>query len=146
MPLDFTKCDQCGMIFPSQDSSQRLCPKCRHEESSELSTRELLRTLKNALRDAQSSGVFFTVPELSRRTGILEDKIWHYIHTGEIDTASFNDPQVRDFLVKRHKERMKASLPKPPESAKPGEAPRTDDKSKAKISGFHLKVQDDKPK
>ena len=31
-------------------------------------------------------------------TGIAEERIWNFITSGEIDTASFDDPQVRDFV------------------------------------------------
>jgi hypothetical protein len=138
--MEFIKCEQCSIIFPSQDSSQTLCPKCRKEESKVVSDRDMLRALKNTLRDAQTAGMYLTVAELSRKTDITEERIWRFIHAGEIDTASFNDPGVRDFVVKRQKERLKTSVQKPEQQSKP------DDKPKPKVSGFHLKIQDDKPK
>lgn len=143
MALDFTKCEQCGIIFANPDSQQQLCPKCRHEAPQTISTREQLRLVKNELRDQQAQGCFLTVEELSEHTGVEQSTIWHFIHSGEIDTASFNDPGVRDFIVKRRKERMKAALGTAQEH---DEKPAVDQAARVKSSGFHIKVDNDREK
>jgi len=144
MPVEFKKCKFCGMIFPDAGGQQDTCPRCRHEATTgELSQRDILRTLKNALRDAQSQGIFLTVPELAGRTGVEETMIWHFIQTDEIETASFNDPEVRSFIARRQMERLKTSLGRAQHEgkpARPGDAPRE------RKSGFHLKIDDDREK
>jgi hypothetical protein len=143
MPAEFKKCKDCGMIFPDAGGQQELCPKCRHEDNAgEKSTRDLLRTLKNLLRDAQSQGQFLTVPELAKRSGIEEGVIWHFIQTDEIETAAFNDPEVRGFVARRQMDKLKATQQRALQEHKPAkpEAPREHK------SGFHLKVDDDRDK
>lgn len=136
MPIEFTRCEGCGIIFPNQDGKDSQCPKCRHEQAQHVSGRDLLRVLKNALRDAQSRGVFLNIRELSQLTEVDESCIWGFIHSGDIDTASLNDPEVRSFLARRKKELMKAS-------AKPAEAePKLEEGTKRR-SGFHLHADDD---
>ena len=140
MAIEFTRCETCGIIFPNEDGKYAQCPKCRKEESSSASIHDLLRLLKNSIRDTQSRGVFLTVTELSKLTNIEEDTIWHFIHTGEIDTASFSDPEVRSFIARKKKELMKSTLKAPADSeAKPEEPSRP-------RSGFHLKSKDDPDK
>lgn len=140
MAIEFTRCESCGIIFPNQDGKYTQCSKCRNDVAQGASIHDLLRVLKNTIRDTQSRGAFLTVTELSKLTGIEEDKIWHFIHTGEIDTASFNDPDVRSFIVRRKKELMKSTLKAPAEAEpKPEEAHRP-------RSGFHLKSKDDPDK
>jgi hypothetical protein len=140
MAIEFTRCESCGIIFPNQDGKYSQCPKCRNEVGQSASIHDLLRLLKNAIRDTQSRGAFLTVTELSAVTGIEEEKIWHFIHSGEIDTASFNDPEVRNFVVRRKKELMKSTIKAPSDTeAKPEEPARPK-------SGFHLKSKDDPDK
>jgi hypothetical protein len=132
------------MIFPDASGQHDTCPKCRNEEStSEQSPHEILRTLKNALRDAQSEGSFLTVPDLSRRTGIEEAQIWHFIQSDEIETASFSDPEVRSFVVRRQKERMKASQKRAQLDTKPA---KPENVAHERKSGFHLRIDDDREK
>lgn len=140
---EFVRCDNCGIIF-QQLEAETTCPKCREltgaqAEDAEPSTVETLRKLKNAIRDAEASGTFFTVDELSEQTGIAVPTIWEFIHNGEINTAPFNDPQVRDYIVRKRREQMKAlrgdkgPAPAPPASERP-----------SKIRGFHSRLEDDK--
>ena len=138
MPLEFTKCESCGIIFPNQDGKETLCPKCRHTGSSGVSSRDLLRIVKNVIRDAQGRGVFLTVAEISKQTDVEEETIWGFIHRGEIDTASFNDPEVRTFIARKKMEKMQSVMkkkdePADNESTKPNK-PR---------SGLHFRREDD---
>jgi hypothetical protein len=140
MAIEFTRCETCGIIFPNEDGKYTQCPKCRKEETQGTSIHDLLRLLKNAIRDTQSRGVFLTVAELSKLTNIEEDTIWHFIHSGEIDTASFSDPEVRSFIARRKKELMKSTLKTPSDvETKPDEPSRPK-------SGFHLRTKDDPDK
>ena len=141
MPTEFTKCEGCGIIFANSDSAQTLCPKCRHEESTAVTPRDILRQLRNVLRDAQISGAFLTVPELAEKANTTEEQIWRFIHDGEIDIASFNDPAVRDYLVRKQRERLKAMHPKASEPVKPA-AGEKGGASGAKRGGFHLRGDD----
>jgi len=144
MAVEFKKCKYCGMIFPDASGQQDTCPKCRHEAAaSELSQRDILRTLKNALRDAQSQGLFLTVPELAGRTGVEETQIWHFIQTEEIETANFSDPEVRSFVIRQRKERYKATHPQTPPESK---SAKPDSAVQEHKSGFHLKIDDDRDK
>lgn len=140
MPIEFTKCAQCGIIFANPNGTQTLCAKCRDEAPAFDSPRELLRFLKNTLRDAQAHGEFLTIPELAAKAEVTEDRIWTFIHAGEIDTAGFNDPQVREYIARRRKELMKNRQAGSEQSPEPKEGGR------AKPSGFHLKVEDDRHK
>jgi hypothetical protein len=140
MATEFTKCEQCGLIFANPNGEQSLCPKCRQAEPGEISGKDLLRKLRNLLRDAQCQGAFMTIHELAANAQVNEDRVWHFIHTGELDTASFNDPEVRDFVVKKRKEMLKSRVGQPESPAnQPGTA-------RPKTSGFHLRVEDDKDK
>ena len=140
MSPTFIRCEVCGIIFPDEGEGHTRCPKCLAPEEPEEAVedpgtkREILRTLKNALRDAQSSGQFLTVPELAKQTEIEETKIWDYIQSGEIDTASFDDPKVRDFLVKKRREQLQGLV---------GDKPQKKSAPK-KPSGFHTRSRDDK--
>jgi hypothetical protein len=140
MAIEFTRCETCSIIFPNQDGQYSQCPKCRNEVSQGASIHDLLRLLKNAIRDTQSRGAFLTVDELSNATGIDVDKIWHFIHNGEIDTATFSDPEVRSFIARRKKELMKSTLKAPSDAE-----PKPEEPSRPK-SGFHLKAKDDPDK
>ena len=140
MPIEFTKREQCGIIFANSNGTQTLCTKCRGEEPAFESPRELLRYLKNMLRDAQAHGEFLTIPELASKADVTEVRIWAYIRTGDLDTAGFNDPQVREYIVKRRKELTKNR------QAEPDQAPANKGPERSKHAGFHLRVEDDKNK
>lgn len=139
MTPEFTKCKGCGIIFQSSEG-ETLCPKCRASEDTNqaiLDKKEMLRFLKNLLRDSQATGEFLTVADLSVRTKIAESQIWEFIHSGEIDTASFDDPHVRDFLVRKRRELAQA---------KKSESSDSDSGSGRgkKRSGFHSKLDDER--
>jgi hypothetical protein len=138
MALEFTKCESCGIIFPNQDGTEKMCPKCRNEDASGMTVRDLLRILKNALRDAQGRGQFLTIHDLSTQTKIEEDKIWGFIHRGEIDTASFNDPEVRTFVARKKMEQLQSSVRKHDSPAEPGTG-----KAQKPHSGLHFRREDD---
>ncbi len=139
MPIEFTRCESCGIIFPNEDGKHARCSKCRNEEAQSVSSRDLLRILKNAMRDSQSRGTFLTIHDLAQQTEIEEDRIWGFIHSGEIDTASFSDPEVRSFIARKKKELMKSSS-KPVE-----QEPKPEEGSKRR-SGFHLRTDNDPDK
>jgi len=141
MSTDFTRCEGCGIFFANPGEVHTHCPKCRHEEPPPTSPREILRLLKNTLRDSQSRGEFLTVDELSQRTNVPGNKIWEYIHTGQIDTASFDDPAVRAFVARRQLERMRTTHPLDPHAETPG---KPDERPARREGGFHLKKDDDR--
>jgi hypothetical protein len=118
---EFATCAQCGRIFANPGGQHNMCTRCRGDETHELSTRDALRLLKGTLRDAQARSELMTIPELSKATGVDEQRIWGFISDGEIDTASFNDPQVRDFVFKRRRELLKQSQAPAEEKAQPQE-------------------------
>jgi hypothetical protein len=148
MPAEFTKCAQCGIIFPNPDGQRELCPRCANEPlEHEESLREVLRRLKNLLRDAQANGTFLTMEQLAQQANTDESRIWHFIQSGEIDTATLSDPEVKTFLARRHKERLKASVTQPKQPAPGSGRPAAEDKGKPgtsnKASGFHIRREDD---
>jgi len=138
---EFTRCERCGIIFPRLEN-ESICPKCqeRGEEEPAVETRgkpEILRDLKNFIRDAEAHGMFLTVAELCQRTGVEEAIIWEYIQSGEIDTAPFDDPQVREFIVRKRREQMKSL--RGGRTADPAPSSPT-----PKIRGFHSRADDEK--
>jgi hypothetical protein len=139
MVPDFSKCNTCGIIFNNPDGAHQQCPKCRSGHSELDSPRDELRLLRNTIRDNQAIGEYMTVPQLSEKTGVDSEQIWHYIRSGEIDTAGFDDPSVRDFLVRKKREQEKLARQMQDHSAgKPLAS------TKKKRSGFHLRSDDDK--
>lgn len=138
MPLDFTKCEECGKIFLQSAIGQTLCPACQGI-SAELSDKDLLRQLKNTLRDVQARGEFLNIAQLTEESQVAEDKIWHFINTGELSTASLDDPAVRDYLVRKKRELAKqAKQPK----EKKDEGDKRKFYSKKQDTGFHLSTKD----
>jgi hypothetical protein len=135
---DFSKCESCGIIFHNPDGQHTTCSRCRESSDSPASEQDELRQLKNLLRDMRARGEYPTVVELSKQTGVSEDRIWGYIRSGEIDTASLDDPKVRDYLLRKRVEQAKAAQRQRGESAQPAEAPAE------RPSGFHHKKNDDK--
>lgn len=113
MAQEFTKCKTCGIIFLNADEAQALCPKCIEQIDAEpgidedADDKDSLRILKNVLRDAQAKGEMLNTDALAELTGIPEPKIWHFIKTGEVDTAAFSDPKVREFLKRKRIERAR---------------------------------------
>jgi predicted DNA-binding transcriptional regulator AlpA len=105
-----------------------------------MSSADTLRMLKNAIRDVMASGEMITVTQLSEKTGIDESRIWHHIHSGEISTASFSDPQVKDYMHKKKVERiqMKRKM-----SGKHEEPAKEAPKEKKPKSGFHISSDDE---
>jgi hypothetical protein len=141
MTQQFSKCETCGIIFLNPNEEHRQCPRCREETALPESDRDVLRLLKNMLRDAQSHGEFLTLHELSEQTGVPEEKIWHFIHNGEIDTASFNDPEVREYLVRKRREIAKMARGRPGEPERADSQPPADAQKPG--AGFHSKANDE---
>lgn len=142
MPLEFTKCEKCGKIFPAREVGATQCPACRGV-SAELSDKDLLRQLKNTLRDVQSKGEFLDIPQLSAASKVEEDKIWHFINSGDISTASVDDPAVRDFLIRKKREQAKLSKKIQGDESKQTSQQKFYSK---KSSGFHHSGNDAKKK
>jgi len=135
---DFSKCESCGIIFHNPDGKHTKCSKCRETGESPVSEQDELRQLKNLLRDMRTRGEYPTVSELSKQTGVAEERIWRYIRNGEIDTASLDDPKVRDYLLRKRVQQAKAAQRHKGEPAQPAEEPAE------RPSGFHHKINDDK--
>jgi len=145
MAPDFSKCEQCGIIFLDPGNQNQLCPKCRDEEEvPEQSKRDVLRLLKNTIRDAQSRNVMLTVDDLSERTQIPAHIIWSFIQAGDIDTASFDDPQVKQFLARQRLERDHDLKQQVQKTFSKDPADKSDDKAGKERRGYHLKKTDDK--
>ena len=139
MTPEFIRCKGCGIIFQSSEGAE-LCPKCvKSAESGHAfqDKKEMLRFLKNLLRDAQAAGEYLTVTELSTRTNIAESQIWTFIHSGEIDTASFDDPHVRDFLVRKRRELSQVKWKASSEAELKGGREK-------KPRGFHSRLDDER--
>jgi hypothetical protein len=131
---DFTSCGRCGKIFLNPGKVHDNCPHCRGDESLELSARDALRLVKNTIRDAQAKGDLLTMPQVSELTGVSEERIWNFITSGEIDTASFEDPAVRDFVHKRRRELLRQGGQ--PHAGEPLETKQR--------SGFHMREDDER--
>lgn len=131
---EFANCTECGRIFANPGGEHTLCTRCRGTAGGPLSARDALRLLKSTLRDAQAKSDLMTIEDLSKVTGIDPQRIWGFISDGEIDTASFNDPQVRDFVIKRRRELLK-------QSAHQDEKPAAPDHHHH--SGFHNRADED---
>ena len=147
MSQQFTRCKTCGKIFPAAEPDDEICPKCLEEQASdeigddndEQANRDRLRLLKNALRDAQAKGVMLNTHELSEQTGVREPTIWHFINNGELDTAGFDDPKVRDFMKRKRIERAREAA-----KAMRGDSKPAAGEAKAKPSGFHTRNDEKK--
>lgn len=144
MAQEFTRCKACSIIFLNTDGTQTLCPKCldkvdvEPEIDESVENKDFLRCLKNAVRDAQAKGEMFNTGNLAEQTGVPESKIWFFIKSGELDTASFNDPRVHEYLKRKRIERARELA----KSARGTQEPEPEEK---KISrGFHLRSPDDK--
>lgn len=139
MVPDFSKCSTCGIIFNNPGGIHQQCSKCRSEPAELELPRDELRLLKNTIKDALAAGEFMTVPQLTEKTSVDAEQIWHYIRSGEIDTASFDDPNVRNFLVRKRREQDKLTRQL---------QEQTIDKEKPanvkKRSGYYLRADDDK--
>ena len=138
MTADFSRCKKCNKIFAKTEASQVLCPACGGATKASGSKREQLYAVREVLKDAMAAGEFLTTPELAERCGVEQGVIWNMIRSGEIDTASFNDPGVRDYLVRKHREQQKQAQETKPKKEKPEGGT-----GHKKSSGFHLKSKDD---
>ena len=136
MDTIFSRCKECGIIFHNPEGKYEKCPKCR-DDAGELSERDTLRLIRNTVRDFQAKGEFVTVKQLVNLTGVSEKQIWHFIKNGDLDTASFSDPQVREYIVRRRRELSRAVKGKEASQSEKPEAPP------ARSSGFHMKRDDD---
>ena len=136
MPAEFLKCTECSIFFPRDEKGNDKCPKCRDEPYVPDSPRDRLRHLKNTLRDNAARGLMLTIPQLAEQSGLSDTVIWEFINSGQLDVASFNDPDVRDFVVKRKRERMREvqSRVAQPVSSEP--------EPTKKRSGFHKRIDD----
>lgn len=106
MSPTFVKCEKCTKIFAKEGSGPDICPKCL-DNSKDVPDDAVsqLRLLKNTIRDVQSRGEMITIPQLVEETGIEEETVWKYISSGEIDTAKFDDPEVREYMQRKRLER-----------------------------------------
>jgi hypothetical protein len=129
MPAEFIQCTECSVFFAKDDSGRSLCGKCSDEPYVPSSPKDCLRYLKSFLRDLESAGEMLTVPELSLRTQVSDTVIWEFIRSGQMDVASFNDPEVRDFVVKRNRERLRESQARTPQAVS--------SEPEKKRTGFH---------
>lgn len=134
MPAEFIRCAECGVFFAKDESGNSVCGKCSNEPYVPSSPKDCLRYLKSYIRDLESAGEMLTVPELSQRTQVSDTVIWEFIRSGQMDVASFSDPEVRDFVVKRNRERRKESQARTPQPVSSEPEP--------KRKGFHKRPDD----
>lgn len=134
MPVEFIKCSECSVFFPKDEKGSTACPKCRNEPMEFSGPKDKLRHLKNILRDNAAKGNMLTIPQLSEISQIGDTVIWEFINSGQLDVASFSDPEVRDFVVKRRREKLKEAQSRvaQPVSSEP--------EPTKKHSGFHKRV------
>ncbi|MEZ5337748.1 MAG: hypothetical protein R3F46_05740 [bacterium] len=100
------------------------------------SPKDKLRHLKSILRDYASHGKMLTIPQLSEESQLSDTVIWEFINSGQLDVATFNDPDVRDFVIKRRRERIKDAQTRQPQPVSSEPEPTS------KRSGFHKRVDD----
>ena len=134
MTVEFVKCSDCSVFFARDDSDSTLCHKCRAEPYVPSSPKDCLRYLRTLLRDLEINGELLTIPELAVRAQVSDTVIWDFIKSGQLDTASFNDPEVRDFMVKRIRERRKEAQARTPQPVSSEPQP--------KRAGFHKRPDD----
>lgn len=127
---EFIKCSECGKIFARQ-GEESLCRSCRHEDSGPRTEREMLRDLRNYLRDCQAQGVMLTIENLCADTNVTPEIVWHFIHTGDLDLARFDDPAVKNYLVQKRREQERKLQDRARELS-------TTPDSKPVSRGFHL--------
>jgi hypothetical protein len=136
MSPTFVKCEKCAKIFAKEGSGEDICPKCGDAASLEAADPgSNLRLLKNTIRDVQSRGELITIPQLVEITGIDEETVWKYISSGEIDTARFDDPMVREFMQRKRLEREHELRRK----GLRGEPEAHDSPAAPKPRGFHIR-------
>ncbi len=106
MSPTFAKCEKCNKIFAKEDAGPDICPRCSDTGQEVVDDKiSQLRLLKNTIRDVQARGELITIPQLVESTGIDEDVVWKFISEGEIDTARFDDPEVREYMQRKRLER-----------------------------------------
>ena len=137
MAPTFVKCEKCAKIFAKEGSGEDICPRCSHTEQTDTADpNAVLRILKNTIRDVQAKGEMVTIAQLVELTGIEEKVVWKYISSGEIDTARFDDPQVREFMQRKRLEREHEMR----RANKPGDTGTgTNRATGKKIRGFHIR-------
>jgi hypothetical protein len=106
MSPNFVKCEKCSKIFAKTEAGPDICPKCSDtvQELPDDPTSQL-RLLKNTIRDSQARGEMMTIAQLAEATGLEEEVVWKFIADGEIDTARFDDPMVKEFMQRKRLER-----------------------------------------
>ena len=134
--MDFSKCSTCGKIF-KRESEEKDCPSCRQEPAAPPSDKEYLRLVRNLIKDAMASGEMLTVPQIIEKTSVPESKVWHFIASGEIDTASFRDPEVQRFIQKQRLERLR-------KLGGDDDAKVADEPAAEKPRGFHTRDIDER--
>lgn len=105
---NFQSCKRCNRIF---EDSLRLgvCKDCIDKFGKDREFRAKLSIVRNYVKDREIKGEVLTVTGVSEGTGLPEDEIWMFIRLGEISTASFNDPKVREYKLRATREREKPS-------------------------------------
>ncbi|MEP0814949.1 MAG: hypothetical protein HRF49_09835 [bacterium] len=96
---NFANCRSCNRVF---DDVYRIgsCPECIDAYSKNRDFRKKLSLVRNFVKDKELAGEILTVHELAEGVGLDEAEIWIFIRMGEIDTASFDDPKVREYKLR----------------------------------------------
>jgi hypothetical protein len=104
----FESCKRCNRVF---EDSLRLgvCKECIEKFGKDREFRAKLSVVRNYIKDREIKGDMLTVRGVAEGTGFPEDEIWMFIRLGEISTASFNDPKVREYKLRAVREREKPS-------------------------------------
>lgn len=108
---NFNNCRSCNRVF---DDVYRIgsCPECIDAFSKNREFRKKLSLARNFVKDKELAGEILTVHQVAEGVGLDEGEIWIFIRMGEIDTAAFDDPKVREYklrVARRIEEEKKTS-------------------------------------
>jgi predicted nucleic acid-binding Zn-ribbon protein len=104
----FESCKRCGRIF-EDTLRMKVCPECVEKYGKDREFRAKLSLVRNYVKDQKLEGNLLTVKGVSEGTSLSEEEIWIFVKLGEISTTSFNDPKVREFIMRAAREREKLS-------------------------------------
>ncbi|GEM_PF-5974640 len=99
---ELRNCIVTGKLFLDTTGS-KISPEALREIASTQEYKRALRELRKIVREREKSGELMTVSQAAQQLGVEEHVVLAMIYRGDIDTYSFNDPEVRDYLRRRAK-------------------------------------------
>ncbi|MCD6119490.1 hypothetical protein J7K50_06580 [bacterium] len=126
---NYESCKRCGRIF---EDNYRLgvCDECVEKFGKDKEFRAKLSITRNYVKDMELKGELLSVGAVAEGTDICEEEIWMFIRLGEISTASFDDPKVREYKLRESRQRDKVFS---------GDKDRIAEEIKRVTGGFHFK-------